>query len=318
MAGRLRRVVPPFALFAGLLFFGLGLLYLAAESHEEGELALAPSVLAVTGGSGLVVYPVEYHNEDTERIDVAYTFPGGSGEAYFVGCADVARLREGAPPQAPFLAFTGLADATFHVDHQVVADWRPFYVEDGGFRHYCAPALAFRWPAQGDDPSVGRPEVRAVHRSADLDGESFVALAILMGGGALAALLGGLAWARGRDHATPAGEGGSTVEMLRAGLDQMGAQLERTRRHLLLGGVLGVFLWYPALVPWVWQTAERASESAFVPWAVAGLTILFLGVLTLLWAREFHRLDRELQAWRERMRALREREEGLLATLEGG
>jgi hypothetical protein len=140
---------------------------------------------------------------------------------------------------------------------------------------------------------------------------------MLMVGGALLALFGGLAWARvlgPRAVSAPAQD--STVEALRGSLDRMGEQLERTRRHLLFAGVLGVFLWYPILVPWAWQQAARASDDPLVPWAVAAMTIAFLLALTLLWAREFLALDRELNAWRGRLRELRSREQAFMDTLE--
>jgi hypothetical protein len=98
----------------------------------------------------------------------------------------------------------------------------------------------------------------------------------------------------------------------------MGEQLERARRHLLYAGVLGVVLWYPVLVPWAWNQASRTSDSPLFPWGVGVLTLAFLLVLTLLWARELHRLDRELLAWRSRMAELRKRESGLMETFEQG
>lgn len=318
MPGRIRRLVAPGALFAGLFFFGLSMLFLAAESHEEGRVDLAPSFFGVVNGTAIIAFPVDYHGERTERIEVAYGFPNGSGDAFLVGCADLARVRLGEPPREPLLAYMGLRNASFVANQQTVTDTSPLYPFDAqrGYALRCAPALVFRWPADGSDPSVGRPHVEASHLSADLDGENFVIYTILVGGGALLALFGGLAWARAVPRGGAIADAGSTVEILRASLDQMGAQLERTRKHLLLGGVLGIFLWYPFLVPWAWRTAARASESRFVPWAVAALTMLFLVVLTLLWAREFHRLDRELIRWRRRMSDLRAREARLLDTLD--
>jgi len=118
-----------------------------------------------------------------------------------------------------------------------------------------------------------------------------------------------------RDPPPPAED--STVEALRASLDRMGEQLERTRKHLLLAGILGVFLWYPFLVPWAWQQAARSSDDPVVPWGVAAMTLAFLVVLTILWAREFLHLDRELNAWRGRIGELRDREEHLMDALEG-
>ncbi len=81
--------------------------------------------------------------------------------------------------------------------------------------------------------------------------------------------------------------------------------------------MLGIFLWYPFLVPWTWRQAALASDDPVLPWAVAAATLVFLIALTILWAREFLRVDRELTGWRGRMGELRRREEGLMSALEG-
>ena len=319
MAGRLRRFAPPAALFAGLFLFGISLLVLGTEATEEGTRVLDPSSVTVSNGTALLVYPVEYYWQPTERIDVTYGFPQGPGDAYFVGCEDLRRLMGGGAPAQPALAFVNLPQGSFAVTRQTAPDLDALFTTDeNGRRRYCVTsAVAFRWAAPEGDPAANRPTVTAAYHSAQLDGESFSFLAIMMGGSALLALLGGLAWARARTHdARPPPSDDSTVEALRSSLDRMGEQLERTRKNLLLAGVLGVFLWYPFLVPWAWLQAARSSDDPVIPWAVAALTLAFLVVLTVLWAREFLRLDRELNAWRGRLWELRDREEHLMDTLE--
>ena len=316
---RLRRVLPPLALLAGLFFFGLSLLLLGTGATEEASRELDPASLTLTNGSAVLVYPVDYYGYRADYINVTYSFPTDLGDAYFVGCADTGRLRGGHAPTDPVLAFASLREGTFIISHQTIAGKTILYPidpETGLRERVCDPAVVFRWDAAADDPSTNRPQVSVVYHSDRLDGEEFGFLAALMGASALVALLGGLAWVRGRTAPTWPASDDSTVEALRTSLDRMGEQLERTRKLLLLAGVLGVFLWYPFLVPWAWLQAARASDDPVIPWAVAALTLLFLVALTVLWAREFLRLDRELDAWRGRIGELRDKEAHLMDTLE--
>lgn len=316
----LRRLVPPLALFAGLFFFGLSLLLLGTQATEEASRPLDASSLTVANGTALLVYPVESYFS-SRAINVTYLYPQAPGDAYFVGCEDIGRMREGGAPTQPLLAFQRLKEGTFLISDQTVTSRDPIFTVDeerGTYEYVCDPAVVFQWAAAGDDPGANRPSVSVIYQSARLDGGQFAALSILMGASALAALLGGLAWVRGRTPTVWPSWGDSTVEALRGSLERMGEQLERTRKLLLLAGVLGVFLWYPFLVPWAWLQAARASDDAVVPWVAATMTLLFLVVLTVLWAREFLRLDRELNAWRGRLGELRDREAHLLDTLEQG
>jgi hypothetical protein len=230
-------------------------------------------------------------------------------------------MREGGAPTRPLLAFERLKEGTFVVSDETVTSRDPFFTVDearGTYEYVCAPAVVFQWAAAGEDLGANRPGASVIFQSARLDAGQFAALSVLMGASALAALLGGLAWVRGRTSTVWPASDDSTVEALRGSLDRMGEQLERTRKLLLLAGVLGVFLWYPFLVPWAWLQAARASDDAFVPWGAAAMTLLFLVVLTILWAREFLRLDRELNAWRSRLDELRDREAHLMDSFESG
>lgn len=316
VAGFLRRHIAPLALLAGLFFFGVSLLILGTEATYREAIELEPSSLTLANGTATLVYPVDYFGERTSSINVTYAFPQAPGDAYFVGCEDITRARTGAAPQDPLLAFQRLQQGGFVISRQTIISIDPFYtVQEGRYRYVCDPAVVFLWETTGD-PAANRPAAVVKYHPTGIVGEDFAMLAILMGGSALAALLGGLAWVRGRAPTTGPATDDSTVEALRSSLERMGAQLERTRRLLLLAGVLGVFLWYPFLVPWTWLQATRATDDPVTPWAAAGLTLVFLLVLTLLWAREFLRLDRELNAWRGRLGELRHREQGLLDELE--
>lgn len=314
---RLRRILPPVALLAGLFFFGISLLLLGTGATQEESVELEPASLTVANGSALLVYPVDYIYS-ADHINATYAFPASPGDAFFVRCDDLARLRDGQDAADPLLEFERLREGTLIISYQTISRPMSMYREDPatGERVYCERAIAFRWDAPDGDPASNRPEVAAIYHSDRLDGEEFAMLAVMMGGSALAALLGGLAWVRGRTAAARPPSDDSTVEALRTSLDRMGEQLERTRKLLLLAGVLGVFVWYPFLLPWAWIQASRASDDPAIPWAVAALTLLFLVSLTVLWAREFLRLDRELNAWRGRIGELRDRESHLMDALE--
>lgn len=322
MAGRLRRILPPLAMLAGLFLFGVSLLVLGTEATEKGVSVLQPAELATANGTAALVYPVGYYGYRTAHIEVAYNFPTAPGNAYFAGCEDTEALRSGEAPTDPMLQFIALRNWTFVVSSQTAPIRDPYYTVDDAARErgyrYCDPALVFTWDASNGDPTVNQPTVDARYFYAPIDGEQFAMLTFLMAGSALLTLIGGLAWARARWRAAEPPSHDSTVEALRAALDRMGEQLERTRKHLLLGGFFGIFLWYPFLLPWVWQQAARSSDNPLVPWGVALVTFAFLAVLTALWTREFLRLDRELNAWRGRLGELRDREAHLMDTLEHG
>ena len=253
--------------------------------------------------------------------DSSYAFPAAPGDVYVVACDALDPMRRGETPAAPWLAFTHVQEGSFVISQQTLPpDARRAMIVDprSGIVSYCDPVLAFRWGTDGGDPDANAPAVEVAYRSAAFDqGRSWLLL-VLMTAGSTLALVGGLARARHRAQGPPPSTEESPIEVLRASLERMGEQLETTRRHLLFAGVLGVFLWYPVLVPWAWRQAAQTGVGALFPWAVAGLTLVFLGILTLLWARALHGLDRELSAWRSRMAELRKREAGLLETLEDG
>lgn len=318
-----RRLLAPTALFLGLALFGAALLTLGGAASGDSRTSLQPAFLGVVNGTASMIYPTGYVGYPSSRVEATFAFPHAGGNVTFVGCADRERALEGQPPASPLLAHNNVRNGSVLVSQQTVGAfaYRVLMPEDTPFpsRGTCmGGALLFQWAAPQNDPEANQPVVEATFVNYALSGDGWIPLLIISVGGALLALLGGLAWAKQAPHDPVAALPDSTAESLRLALDRMGAQLERTRRNLLLAGVLGIFLWYPILVPWVWSAAARNAELPWIPWAFAGAAILFLAVLTILWAREFVGLDRELRRWRERMGELREREAGLMADLEGG
>lgn len=319
MAGRLTRLLPPLALFTGVFLFGVALLALGLEAAGEEPQPLEPSSFTSANDTAILAYPIKTFAFGSNRVEVSYAFPDEPGNAYVVDCADLAAMRRGEPPEAPLLAFTQLQEGEFVVSQQTLPmqyNRRSTTDSETGTPRACEPAIVFSWSIHGGDATANRPTTSVAHYQTAFDREGYWKLLLLMTTGASFALIGGLTWGRPRAASTQLpGSDDSPLEVLRRSLDRMGGQLERTRRHLLLAGVLGVFLWYPILVPWTWRQALQTSDNNLFPWAVAGLTLAFLLVLTGLWAREIQRLDRELVAWRARMRELRDRENSLTETL---
>lgn len=315
MARRARRILAPLAMLLGLLLFGTSLLQLNSQANPRQEVQLNPGSLALANGTAVLLYPIDYFGFWTDRIEVAYSFPDAAGDAYVIGCEDTAALLGGDPAASPFMRFNGLREGSFVITRQTLPPLSHFYSVDQASRVPCDPAVAFVWAT--DDPTQNRPDASVLYYEAGLVGEEFFWLSLLMGSSALLTLAGGLSWVR-TTHLASAPTEGSTVEALRASLDQVVVQLERTRKHLLFAGVLGIFLWYPFLIPWSWQKAMEASGHAGTAFGVAAFTLAFLVALTILWAREFVRLDRHLAAWRSRLGQLRLREEGLMESLEQG
>ena len=315
MAGRIRRLLPPAAMVLGLFLFGLSLAQLSFEVSPETAVPIHAGSLTAANGTAILLYPIDYFGYGNAHLDVNYTFPQEAGRASFVDCEDAAALARGQPARDPLLTFVGQRQGSFVVSHQTLPSGDRYLTYDEVRRTPCEPAVALEWAA-GTDLAANKPTVSVLYYEEGFEGEDLLFLSILMGGSALLTLLGGLAWVRTGYAASAPPAQASTVETLRASLDQVVVQLERTRKNLLFAGILGVFLWYPFLVPWSWQQAARVSDGPFFPWAVAGLTLLFLVSLTVLWAREFLRLDRNISAWRGRLDELRSREDHLMQTLE--
>lgn len=297
----------PIAFVAGIVLLGLTLLVfsLAAsgaepqriEYHEEG----------VANGTAYLAYPVPLQGRADLRLDVSFRFPG-TGAAYTTGCRDLERFKAGGAPLLQDMRTEG-ARGRFSTNVPALApDCPVLYV-------------VLAWDASTGDPAANRPEVEVVVSSILVDGpvgSLAVGAGIL---GSLLAAVGGIGWGRRlrRPGAVePAPDDESTAEALLRAAQRGGDWLERTRRYLVAAGVLGVFMWYPVLLPWAWRTALQGTRERWLPWAMAASAGALLLVLTAVWVVEYLRIDRELAAWRERVARLREREAALLGLENAG
>lgn len=319
------RVAAAGAFFAGLALLGFVMVMLAVAASLAGTTPLVLHDVTVDNGTATLTYPVPAVSRGM-RLQGDYAFHGDPGTVVVGWCSDYRRILAGQAPYDPAFWRTSTTSGSFDLtqDDILPRTWhyfppappappgdptrtRELYLCSGAF-------VLLQWPA--DQP---RPDVALQVREAPLDADAAAPLGLLsLLGGALL-LAGGLAWGRARNrdaHLGAAAEDESTAETLLRAVERTGGWIERTRRTVLVSGILGVFLWYPVLLPWAWNVGSRASTSPAAPWIVAGGALLLLLALTALWAREYLRLDRELVAWSERVARLRAREAALLNELE--
>lgn len=307
----LTRPLAGVALFGGLALFAFSMLVLAALSADAGPTdipALGPYVDSANA-TYLMPLPIGAYGGES-LVSGTWSFPHDPGRLMVLSCADAANLTSGraiaSPVRVEAPARSGSVtlstrDLFFHLHRQ----------------EFCgADTLALQWTA-GSDPTANAPTVKfSVQRSPLNNGGTVILLAAASAGVVLTAV-GGTLWTRLGRHAAAgaresAADGESTVETLRGLADHSVAWLERTRRYLLLGGVLGIFLWYPVLIAWAWTSGRAASGGIGFSVILVVVVLALLGVLTALWAREFVGLDRELRRWRERVERLRAREEEMM------
>ena len=297
----------PIAFVAGVVLLGLTLLVfsLAAsgaqpqriEYHEEG----------VANGKAYLAYPVPLQGRADLRLDVAFRFPE-SGAAFTANCRDLERVKAGGTPVAADMRTEG-ARGRFSTNVPALAPDCP------------ALYVVLTWAAPTGDLEANRPEVEVVVSSILVNGPVG---ALAVGAGILGAVLaaaGGIGWGRRLQRAAvvdPAPDEESTAEALLRAAERGGHWLARTRRYLVAAGVLGVFLWYPVLLPWAWRTALQGTRERWLPWALAASACALLLALTVVWSVEYVRIDRELTAWRERVARLRQREAALLGIENAG
>jgi len=257
-------------------------------------------------------------------VEATYRFPVSPGDAYFLDCWAYLDLVQGRPvsPEAPVIR--GMREHEFRapVEDIINPPARLLAGEavDSFYADPRCPGLyaVFEWPASGDW-RANRPEARAQFVSSALFDSPFSAvLPALAALGAIVAFIGFTLWTKERRAREPSvvTPEETTAEALYHFAIRTEAWLVRTRRYLLMAGFLGIFLWYPLLLPWAWQVGDTVGGAPWARWAfVAGAAVLLLG-LTGIWLREFRALDRELSDWRKRVARLRRREEELMAQIE--
>ncbi|MBW3583941.1 MAG: hypothetical protein KY455_12680 [Euryarchaeota archaeon] len=303
----------PLAFVAGSVLLGLTLLAFTFIATAPGYGPIEDSEQTVVDDTAVLAYPVPVSYNVPTRIDVAYVYPDHAGEAMIAACADYATILRGGEPTRLHTSSTGdrgRLTTTFAPD--IRSDPRD---ERGcGFLY-----VILRWEIQADSPAANRPDVQVTTSPAILPGFVSASLVLLALLGVTLTLVGATAWARrlarGRP-AIPADEDESTTETLLLLVHESGDWLRRMRRYLIAAGVLGIFLWYPLVLPWAWRMAVQGSPGATAPWLFAAGGLGLLAVLTVVWARAYLRLDRQLVAWQDRVARLRDREDQMLQKLQ--
>ena len=302
--GALSRLAP-IAFVAGIVLLGLTVLAFSLAATGAQPQRIEYHEAGVVNGTAWMAYPVPLQGRADLRLDVAFEFPQ-TGAAYTASCRDLERVKAGGSPLAAGLRSEGKR-GTFSTGVPSLAPACPVLY------------VVLSWPAPDGDLDANRPEVDVVVSSLLAEGPVG---AVVAGGGILGAVLaavGGIGWGRRLQRAgavEPADADESTAEALLRAAERGGHWLERTRRYLVAAGVLGVFLWYPVLLPWAWRMVLQGTRERWLPWALAGSACALLLALTTVWTLEYLRIERELASWRERVARLRRREAALLG-LEG-
>lgn len=310
---RLERLAP-IAFVAGIVLFGLSILALTFTATAPGHGPVEEHETTVVGDEVVLAYPVPISPHVATRIDASFDYPRHAGDAMIVGCSGYSALLHGQEPRE-------VGPSTSGTSGRLSSATSP-----EAFGDTDAPSLRcpfryaiFQWDLRGEEPSANRPDVTVETAPVLLPG---VVIGVVSGTaviGLVLAIVGGTAWARRlqRVHGTEtADDAESTSETLLLLIGKTGDWLTRTRRYLIAAGILGIFLWYPIVLPWAWSTALRGSSGSVYPWLLTVGALTFLLFLTVVWARAYLRLDRELVAWRDRMDRLRTREAQLLADLD--
>ena len=314
----LLRAHAPAVVVAGLVLFGVSFLFLGLVAGESQEVPVDPSAVVVRADGLAVQSHALPALRPNEVVEATFAFPRGTGDAYLLTCTDLERYVAGGAPLGPLETRRDVASG--RIVHE--SGHAKFRAETGKTPGLCTGLhVAFGWPTDGAAWQAGAPLAKVVVRDRPLDSAAGRALYALSVAGAALALVGGLSlgsarWLRAYDPLPAAAdEDEGTAETLMRLANRAVEWLERTRRYLLVSGLLGVFLWYPILIPYAFRAGRSASLQPWAPWALAGGALLFLVALTVLWARQFLALDAELAGWRERMGRLREREARFLEEL---
>jgi hypothetical protein len=290
-------------LVAGLSLFATGLILIGTAGQHERELPATQSETWAGNGTAGTAYVLP--RIPLGVVTTSFTFPAAEGSVQLLDCEDWTRVVEGASPQNPLLvrehvrssSFTYTIDATLFPRFTGQSAPDPSPPPPPRLFGACSQLfVTFQWAVPPSTAPAENEPSADVHlvlqTTAASTGSTFAGLSVL---GAALVLASVLAPRRAPPPAAPIESG--TAEALLEATQHSVDWMRRTQRYLAIAGLLGVFLWYPILVPLAFWWGTRLPDGSPPAAMIATVTFVFLAALSLFWWQEHRRLSSDLRAW---------------------
>lgn len=317
-------LVRSLSVLLGLALFAAGLILLATVGRAEREAPATEGETLFQNGTARQAFALPGVNFG--EIETTYNFPVHPGNVELLSCNDWERVARGEPARDSLLRRDNVTQGSFRFQLDTVF-FPMFYHAEPRIHHTpgtptpplaplftpCSQLLVvFGWTYSGNEtPTANQPAAQVTLHINAADPTASYFFVILSVAGAVAVLIGILLPARSGPTIPPRPDQGTAEALLEAAEHTMG-WMRRTQRYLRLAGFLGVFLWYPILIPLSYSWADKLPPGSVPPGFVAFVTFLFLLALSAFWLTEHRRLSRDIRDWEARIAALRARDLAML------